>query len=235
MSGPEAVPDPSAGTAPPSTSAPVRRRFPVGTTAEDLKAFMAPFVERLGYKFNTDADFVEMVLEGEIAVLDRDGDVFCPCRVRSGDPREDVKIICPCISFYLEDFSAMRKCWCGLFIRRDVEDGSELHGVIARPEGTAEVRVASVGDMVDGQVRVLHAGKRDIALVRISADEFHALSNLCRHAFGPLSEGFVDGHVLICPWHGWRYDVRTGHTDHPDADVRTYPVAVRGGEVFITA
>lgn len=215
----------------------LRRRFERGTTAEDLKAYMAPFVARLGYKFNTDSDFVDMVLEGELEVLDRDGDVYCPCRVRTGDPKQDVKIVCPCIPFYLADFTAMRKCWCGLFIRTDVEDGSTLHGVIekADPGGPAEVLVARIGDLCDGQARVVHVGKRDIALVRVSAGEWYALSNLCRHAFGPLGEGFLDDtYYLMCPWHGWRYDVRTGATDHPGADVRTYPVTVRDEEVFVT-
>jgi nitrite reductase (NADH) small subunit len=64
--------------------------------------------------------------------------------------------------------------------------------------------------------------------------EFFALSNLCRHAFAPLSEGFMDGHTVMCPWHGWRYDVRDGTTDHPNADVKVYDVFVRDGEVFVT-
>jgi ferredoxin-thioredoxin reductase catalytic chain len=216
------------------SSAPVRRRFDPGTTAEDLKAYMAPFAARLGYKFNTESDFVDMVLAGELEVLEREGDVYCPCRMRTGDPKEDVKIICPCIPFYLKEYTAMGKCWCGLFIREDIDDGASLLGVIAEvPEGPAEARVASVDDLCDGQARVVHAGNRDLALVRVGPEEFYALSNLCRHAFGPLSEGFVDGHILVCPWHGWRYDIRDGTTDHPNADVKAYPVSVRDGEVFV--
>ncbi|MDO8964597.1 MAG: Rieske 2Fe-2S domain-containing protein, partial [Coriobacteriia bacterium] len=57
---------------------------------------------------------------------------------------------------------------------------------------------------------------------------------VCRHAFAPLSEGFTEGYFVMCPWHGWRYDVRDGTTDHPGADVRTYPVTVRGDEVFVS-
>lgn len=211
-----------------------RRRFDPGTTTDDLKAYMAPFVARLGYKFNTDTAFVDEVLDAEIEILDRDGDVFCPCRIRTGDPKQDVAIICPCIPFYLEDFSAMRKCWCGLFIRSDVEDGTTLHGAIELPQGPVDARVASVAEMASGTAKHVKVGKRDIALFRVG-DEFFALSNVCRHAFAPLSEGYLDGYEVMCPWHGWRYDVRTGHTDHPDADVRTYPVTVRGGEVFVTA
>lgn len=56
----------------------LRPRFEPGTTVEDLKEYMAPFVATLGYKFNTDDEFVQMVLESEIEILGRDGDVFCP-------------------------------------------------------------------------------------------------------------------------------------------------------------
>ena len=66
---------------------PVRRRFRDGITAEDLKTYMTPFVARLGYKFNTDAEFVRMVLDGELEVLAETGDVYCPCRLRTVDPK----------------------------------------------------------------------------------------------------------------------------------------------------
>jgi ferredoxin-thioredoxin reductase catalytic chain len=202
---------------------------------DDLKEYMGSFVERLGYKFNTETDFVDDVLQSELLILERDGDVYCPCRMRSGDPKQDLEITCPCIPFHADQFAAMRKCWCGLFIRTDVEDGADLLGVIEEPEPGApvEVPVARFEDLADGSVRRVKIGKRDLAIARV-ADDVFALSNLCRHAFGPLSDGFVDGYTLTCPWHGWRYDVRTGVTDHPDADVATFPVAVRNGEVLVT-
>lgn len=213
---------------------PVRRRFDEGTTIGDLKEYMGPFAASLGYKFNTETDFVDEVLAAELEILDRDGDVYCPCRVRTGDPKEDLAIICPCIPFHAEQFAAMRKCWCGLFIRTGVEDGAELIGVIDEPESgvAVEVPVCRADQLSPGQVRHVKVGKRDIALVRVG-DEFFALSNICRHAFAPLSDGFVEGYVLTCPWHGWRYDVRDGSTDHPDADVATFAVTVRDGEVLV--
>ena len=219
----------------PDDSRPVRRVLPAETTVDDLKAYMGPFAAHLGYKFNTESDFVNDVLESEIGILDRDGDVYCPCRMRSGDPKEDAQIICPCIPFYAEQFAAMRKCWCGLFILNEVEDGGELIGVIEEPQpGTpVDVPVARLEDVPPGAVRHVKLGKREIALARVG-DELFALSNVCRHAFGPLADGFLDGYTLVCPWHGWRYDVRDGSTDHPNADVATFPVSVRGGDIFVS-
>jgi naphthalene 1,2-dioxygenase system ferredoxin subunit len=194
---------------------------------------MTPYVGRLGYRFNTDEAFVAEILAAEIAILDETGDIYCPCRLRTGDPKTDAEIVCPCIAVNIEQFAAMRKCWCGLFMRTDVPDGSALHGVIEASSGPVEVRVAAEADLRDGEVRHLKVGKRDIALARVRGDYF-AISNVCRHAFAPLSDGFLDGYELMCPLHGWRYDVRDGMTDHPGAEVRTYPVAVRDGEVFVT-
>lgn len=213
---------------------PVRRRFAPGTTIADLKAYMEPFAASLGYKFNTEEWFVDEVLASEIGILEATGDVYCPCRMRTGDPKEDAAIVCPCIPFHNVQFAAMRKCWCGLFILNDVEDGADLLGVIDEPEKGAEVEVpvCRVDDLPPGSVRHVKVGKRDIALARVG-DDFFALSNVCLHAFGPLSGGVLDGYTVVCPWHGWRYDVRTGTTDHPGADVKTYPVVVREGLVLV--
>jgi ferredoxin-thioredoxin reductase catalytic chain len=214
---------------------PVRRVFHADTTIDDLKAYMGPFAERLGYKFNTETEFVDEVLESELEILERDGDVYCPCRVRSGDPKEDAQIVCPCIPFYRDEFAAIRKCWCGLFILADVEDGADLIGVLdeVEPGTLVDVPVARLEDLAPGAPRHLKIGKRDLAVIRVG-DEVFALSNLCRHAFGPLSEGFADGFHIMCPWHGWRYDVRDGTTDHPNANVTTFPVNVRGEIVYVS-
>lgn len=218
-----------------SAEQPVRRMFHPGTTIDDLKAYMGPFAERLGYKFNTESDFVDEVLESELEILERDGDVYCPCRVRSGDPKQDLQIVCPCIPFFRDEFAAIRKCWCGLFILHDVEDGADLVGVIeeVEPGRLVGVPVACIDDLAPGIPRHVKVGKRDLAVIRVGDDVF-ALSNLCRHAFGPLSEGFADGFHLMCPWHGWRYDVRDGTTDHPNADVSTFPTTLRDDVVYVS-
>jgi ferredoxin-thioredoxin reductase catalytic chain len=206
--------------------------FEPGTTVDDLKSYMGPFAARLGYKFNTETEFVDEVLTAELEILEQTGDVYCPCRVRTGDPKQDVEIVCPCIPFWREQFAGLRKCWCGLFILADVEDGAELLGVIEEPQGPVDVPVAIAATVPDNSSFHVKIGKRDIAVFKV-AGEFFALSNLCRHAYGPLSAGYLDGDTVMCPWHGWRYDVRNGTTDHPNADVRTYPVSVRDGTVWI--
>ncbi len=40
---------------------------------------------------------------------------------------------------------------------------------------------------------------------------FHVLDGLCAHAGGPIGKGTLQGNIVTCPWHGWQYDVQTGH------------------------
>ncbi len=54
----------------------------------------------------------------------------------------------------------------------------------------------------------------------------------CPHEGGPLGQGVLeDGHV-VCPWHAFAYDLRTGVAEHdPSFKVRVFEAEVRDGEV----
>ncbi len=66
-------------------------------------------------------------------------------------------------------------------------------------------------------------------------EAFYALSDTCTHRGGPLSDGTVEGAEVTCPWHGARFDVKTGAVLGPPAgrEVRSYPVRVTGADVEI--
>ncbi len=62
----------------------------------------------------------------------------------------------------------------------------------------------------------------------------YAVDNTCPHAGGPLGEGIFKGPYLECPWHGWRYDVRTGERpENPEITVACYPIRVIEGVVYV--
>ena len=50
--------------------------------------------------------------------------------------------------------------------------------------------------------------REDIAVFNING-KYHAISDTCVHKGGPLSQGNLE-EVVTCPWHGWKYNVRTG-------------------------
>src|SRR5262245_17792027 len=95
------------------------------------------------------------------------------------------------------------------------------------------VRVAATTDLPPGQGRVVVAGGRQIALFNVGGT-FYAIDNTCLHLGGPLGEGFLEGETVICPWHGWTYNVTTGVCPiNPNISVKTYPVKVEGLEVHL--
>jgi nitrite reductase/ring-hydroxylating ferredoxin subunit len=64
-------------------------------------------------------------------------------------------------------------------------------------------------------------------------DRLHALEDICPHLGFPLSEGVIQDGEIICGWHGWRINVETGGCRLQRQGARTYPVEIRGDEVWI--
>ncbi len=77
-----------------------------------------------------------------------------------------------------------------------------------------------------GQVTEIIVAGSAIALANVDGT-FHALSNSCPHADGPLGEGSLSGSTLTCPYHGWQFDVGTGSClTMGEHQVETYPVQI---------
>ena len=94
-------------------------------------------------------------------------------------------------------------------------------------------KVAEASDVAPGQGKVVEVQGKTLALFNIDGT-FYAIDNTCRHRGGPLGEGEVDGTVVICPWHGWRWDVTTGaNAANAAIKIGCYPVTVDGGSVFV--
>jgi nitrite reductase/ring-hydroxylating ferredoxin subunit len=97
------------------------------------------------------------------------------------------------------------------------------------------VKVGAKADfqIVEGGKLVEVAGER-IALFKVG-DGYCAIEDTCPHAGGPLSEGPLAGEVVTCPWHGSRFNVRTGAVLAPPAKrgVKSFPVRVTGSDVEV--
>lgn len=72
---------------------------------------------------------------------------------------------------------------------------------------------------------------KSIAVFKVD-DSFYAIDNTCLHMGGPLGEGCLDGGVVTCPWHGWKFDVKTGAGGKPGMNVKSYPVKIEGDHVM---
>lgn len=98
----------------------------------------------------------------------------------------------------------------------------------------ARVRIAAVDAVPPGEGRVVEAGGHTLAVFNVDG-RFFAIDNRCVHRGGPLGEGLLDGSVVTCPWHAWRFDVTTGaNVNNPAVKVACFPVSVEGDALWVT-
>ena len=65
--------------------------------------------------------------------------------------------------------------------------------------------------------------------------QFRAISDICNHRGGPLSEGRLRGEFVMCPWHAWEYSVVTGKgpEGYDEEQVPVYRLEVRADGVYL--
>ena len=96
------------------------------------------------------------------------------------------------------------------------------------------IPVGHVDDLPPGDARIvaLRDG-REIAVFNV-AGAYYAIDNLCPHAGGPLGKGTVEGTVVTCPWHCFKFELRDGVcTWSPKLRIQTYAVVVQATGVYV--
>lgn len=95
------------------------------------------------------------------------------------------------------------------------------------------VKVVEKTDLNPGECTVVEVEGKTVALFNVDGT-YYAIDNTCLHRGGPLGEGELEGNVVTCPWHGWRWDVTTGaNANNPSVKVACFPVKVEGTSVFV--
>ena len=100
-------------------------------------------------------------------------------------------------------------------------------------------KVAEPGQIAEGRVTTVTAGRKTLALVHFNG-EYAAMDNRCPHQGGPLGEGSIEKGIddkcwLRCPWHGWDFDPLTGKPPggHEDTGQEMFPVEERADGVYV--
>jgi nitrite reductase/ring-hydroxylating ferredoxin subunit len=124
-----------------------------------------------------------------------------------------------------------------------------IDGVMAR----SEVVVGRSSDVVEGGRSVVSVDGEEIGIFRVDGS-LHAWSNYCMHLGGPVCQGlminrvgeridgegrslgdyFTDEMHIVCPWHGYEYNITTGeHAADPSIRLHRYTVHERDGEILV--
>ena len=101
---------------------------------------------------------------------------------------------------------------------------------------TAFARVASTDEIPPGVMRKVIVDGNDVVLANVDGN-YYAIGNVCTHEEGPLDEGTLDHYEVECPWHGSRFDLRSGVATQGPADIPepTYEVRVEGKSILLRA
>lgn len=98
------------------------------------------------------------------------------------------------------------------------------------------VKVCTLSDLIEDQpYGTTIAGER-VAVIRYHGGKVSAVSGVCQHQNGPLTEGkFISG-CLTCPWHGYQYQPEDGTSPPPFTEkIPVFAVKLKGEEVWVSA
>ena len=76
---------------------------------------------------------------------------------------------------------------------------------------TERIVLCPADDIPSGTSRGFQLGPSREVVVANVAGTLHAIDGVCPHRSASLAQGALDGATVTCPWHGYRFDVRTGH------------------------
>jgi 3-phenylpropionate/trans-cinnamate dioxygenase ferredoxin component len=96
------------------------------------------------------------------------------------------------------------------------------------------VRVVPLAAIEEEDVmRFDHAG-RTYAIYRL-ADEVYITDGLCTHEQVHLADGLVMDHIIECPKHNGRFDIRNGRALGAPAciDLKTYAAKIEDGDIYL--
>jgi nitrite reductase (NADH) small subunit len=96
------------------------------------------------------------------------------------------------------------------------------------------IRLCAASELPEeGEAKEFTVGEKVVCVANVGG-AISAMDNVCLHRGGPIGQGFVNQGKVVCPWHGWEWDPKTGAAAHnPAARLAVYPIKVEGDNVLV--
>jgi nitrite reductase (NADH) small subunit len=96
------------------------------------------------------------------------------------------------------------------------------------------IRIGCLSDLPpEGAAKEFTIGDRVVCVANVNGT-ISAVDNVCLHRGGPLGQGVIMDSKIVCPWHGWMWDPKTGEATHdPTTRLAVYPIKVDGDDVLV--
>jgi nitrite reductase (NADH) small subunit/3-phenylpropionate/trans-cinnamate dioxygenase ferredoxin subunit len=93
--------------------------------------------------------------------------------------------------------------------------------------------VCKLQEIREGEGKTVVVGEKLIAVFR-QGNQVFAIDDVCPHMGASLSEGSVEGGIVTCPWHAWRFRLADGvWADNPRIKIGCFTVRVVGDDVQV--
>jgi nitrite reductase (NADH) small subunit len=83
-------------------------------------------------------------------------------------------------------------------------------------------RLGELAQIPEGEGRNFEVAGRRVAVFRARDGRVFATQAECPHRKGPLADGLLGGHTLVCPLHEWRFDLATGASENGACSLDVY-------------
>lgn len=88
-----------------------------GKEINELKEKSKKYAESAGIALNPNEKIVDGIIKGLLRNKEKNGELYCPCRMQTGLKEADKKIICPC-AYHLKEIEEDGHCHCLLFVKK---------------------------------------------------------------------------------------------------------------------
>lgn len=95
------------------------------------------------------------------------------------------------------------------------------------------VACAKENEIKEGQMKPVRVAGRPILLVRYGGQIF-GISNRCPHEGCSFERGILREYFVMCPCHGWKFDIRNGeYVENKGIVLATYQCKIQNGKVYV--
>lgn len=98
---------------------------------------------------------------------------------------------------------------------------------------TSKIYIGESSEFEEGKVKKVYVGFVECAVSRFEG-ELGCITNKCVHKEGPLCDGWMKGCKVVCPWHYWEFDFKTGKGFGKESQ-GGYEIWEEEGKVYVNA
>ena len=99
---------------------------------------------------------------------------------------------------------------------------------------SALVKICSKAELPpEGEAREFSVGGKTLCVATLNGN-VTAMDNVCPHRGGPLGQGMIEDGKIVCPWHAWAFNLKSGICEHnPQAKVETFTITLSGEDALV--